>query len=348
MSRNILFFEIEGLRLNVRALLQDLDAVSESKTGLLAVGPYDFMIREEAQRAGWATTSSRESARVLVWFAPDEYVEDADVARLLEKLPELQHVVLVFRRTGRMRAFPGLVLLRSQRFKPFYSLGNFLQFAARSLFVPRWLIRSVRSLGFRLRLNEAVGGRFFKKALPASQEIVLRHRDAPDRELPRLSGVDRVFDILLSFFYCGYFPLAPGTMASLAVAGIAYYLSITLEHILFGKLAITAILATLICFIGEKRAETKIYKTQDPRPVVLDEVAGMSLTLLFLPHSSGWEGFALAFIFFRLFDIFKPGIAWLEKMRWPGVLVFDDLLAGLYAGVLLLGVGTFWPDLLLP
>jgi phosphatidylglycerophosphatase A len=39
-----------------------------------------------------------------------------------------------------------------------------------------------------------------------------------------------------------------------------------------------------------------------------------------------------AFFAFRFFDIFKPGIHWIEERGWPGTIVWDDLLAGLYAG----------------
>jgi phosphatidylglycerophosphatase A len=73
---------------------------------------------------------------------------------------------------------------------------------------------------------------------------------------------------------------------------------------------------------------------KDSSKVVIDEVAGMAITLLFVPHKLLYVFIALAL--FRFFDIVKPlGIKQLEK--WPagwGVMA-DDILAGVYALVLI-------------
>jgi phosphatidylglycerophosphatase A len=73
---------------------------------------------------------------------------------------------------------------------------------------------------------------------------------------------------------------------------------------------------------------------EDPREVVLDEVAGMAVALA-LAGSGGWA-IAAAFFAFRFFDIFKIGVRWVEKRGWPGSIVWDDLIAGVYAGVIIL------------
>jgi phosphatidylglycerophosphatase A len=72
----------------------------------------------------------------------------------------------------------------------------------------------------------------------------------------------------------------------------------------------------------------------DPGRVVIDEVAGMFLTLAFVPLTSltVWAGFVL----FRIFDILKPPpIRALERRGGGWGVMNDDMLAGLYAGVLL-------------
>ena len=78
----------------------------------------------------------------------------------------------------------------------------------------------------------------------------------------------------------------------------------------------------------------------DPREVVVDEVAGLLLTLCFLPLN--WLTFALGFVLFRVFDIAKPfPIKKLEKIRGGWGIVLDDLMAGIYAHLclrILLGV----------
>ncbi len=69
---------------------------------------------------------------------------------------------------------------------------------------------------------------------------------------------------------------------------------------------------------------------KDSSKVVIDEVAGMAISLLYLPHT--WPVAVAGLIAFRFFDIAKPlGIRQLEK--WPkgwGVMA-DDILAGIYA-----------------
>ena len=73
---------------------------------------------------------------------------------------------------------------------------------------------------------------------------------------------------------------------------------------------------------------------KDSNKIVIDEVAGMMITLLFIPVQFK---FVLAgLVFFRFFDIAKP--LFIKKMEllpegW-GVMA-DDVLAGVYANILL-------------
>ena len=76
---------------------------------------------------------------------------------------------------------------------------------------------------------------------------------------------------------------------------------------------------------------------QDPGKFVLDEAAGICLTLLFLPARTGWaEGInlAAAFLAFRVFDITKPPPArQLEHLHGAWGILLDDLAAGVYANI---------------
>ena len=89
----------------------------------------------------------------------------------------------------------------------------------------------------------------------------------------------------------------------------------------------------------------------DPREVVADEVAGQALTFIILSFSIDAilslnrliivtvAGFAL----FRLFDIIKPWPAnRLEKLPAGWGILADDLMAGIYAGILLVIAAKFW------
>jgi phosphatidylglycerophosphatase A len=69
---------------------------------------------------------------------------------------------------------------------------------------------------------------------------------------------------------------------------------------------------------------------KDPSFVVIDEVAGQWITLLLCPIN--WRNAVIAFVLFRLFDIFKPfPIRRIERLPAGWGIVFDDVGAGLYA-----------------
>jgi len=73
---------------------------------------------------------------------------------------------------------------------------------------------------------------------------------------------------------------------------------------------------------------------KDSQLVVVDEFAGMALALFALP--AGWPTALLAFLLFRAFDIVKPfGIARLERLPSGAGVMADDLLAGVYANLIM-------------
>jgi phosphatidylglycerophosphatase A len=70
----------------------------------------------------------------------------------------------------------------------------------------------------------------------------------------------------------------------------------------------------------------------DPGQVVIDEVAGMLVTLFLNPV--GWRGAAGAFLLFRLADILKPYPARrLERLHGGFGIMADDVMAGIYANL---------------
>ena len=79
---------------------------------------------------------------------------------------------------------------------------------------------------------------------------------------------------------------------------------------------------------------------KDPSKVVIDEVAGMCVALLFLPVSVKY--LLSAFILFRFFDIVKPlYIKRLERLPKGWGIMFDDVLAGTYTNILVQAVVWF-------
>ncbi len=134
---------------------------------------------------------------------------------------------------------------------------------------------------------------------------------------------------LATWFGCGLSPRAPGTVGSLGA--VPLHLALCFTHP-----ALHATGVVLIAAAGVWAAQ--LYATErgevDPQRVVIDEVAG-SLIAMGLVRNAHWGVQCAALVAFRVLDIWKPGpIRRLEHLEPAGVgIMFDDLLAGLGAGV---------------
>ncbi len=126
--------------------------------------------------------------------------------------------------------------------------------------------------------------------------------------------------------YSGLVPVAPGTAGSLVGLGLVM-LARAAEQPWLEPLGLLAVLAVGVWAAG---VAERHYGREDPGAVVIDEVAGMSVTLLGIPV--GWGGAVLGFLAFRLFDIVKPFPA-RSAERLPGGwgVMADDVVAGVYA-----------------
>ena len=132
--------------------------------------------------------------------------------------------------------------------------------------------------------------------------------------------------ILSTWFFSGLLPLAPGTFGTLCAVPLVLvlsYLDIKARALL---LVILIIVAVWCSAKSQKQMGRK-----DPPEVVIDEVAGYSLTMFLLPLTI--PSLFLGFVFFRLFDIVKPfPVKSIESRLRGGIgIVGDDLMAGLYA-----------------
>ncbi len=135
-----------------------------------------------------------------------------------------------------------------------------------------------------------------------------------------------------TWFGSGLLPKAPGTWGSLAALPFAWGIESIggQAALLFG-----AILAFAIGVWASARMAQNL-GIKDPGVVVIDEVAGQWLALAFVPLS-GWS-YVAGFLLFRLADITKPWPASLADRRLDGGLgiMLDDMIAGAYAGLVLL------------
>ncbi|MCX8160451.1 MAG: phosphatidylglycerophosphatase A [Candidatus Saccharicenans sp.] len=136
--------------------------------------------------------------------------------------------------------------------------------------------------------------------------------------------------IISTFFGIGLFPLAPGTLASLAMVVLYRYYLYRLSWPLY--------LALLLVIIAAGIYFSSVYarslNLKDPGKVVIDEVAGQLLALFLLRPD--WIILAPAFIVFRFLDIIKPmGVKRLETLPAGWGIMADDLGSGLVVNVLL-------------
>ncbi len=144
---------------------------------------------------------------------------------------------------------------------------------------------------------------------------------------------------LATWFGCGLSPKAPGTVGTLGGLLFAWPLA-TYAHAAPWHFAV---LSALVTPIGIWAAQQVIDATgnNDPQQVVIDEVLGVWLTLAGASHFN-WQSFSLAFVLFRIFDIWKPyPIRNLEKLHGGTGVIVDDLGAGVYAAVVLALLGWF-------
>ena len=136
-------------------------------------------------------------------------------------------------------------------------------------------------------------------------------------------------------FGVGYIRKGGGTVAAVLCCGVWYLAGSTQAgDPSFGIPLMITVFITALGIWSATVVERQWGK--DSYRVVIDEVAGMCLTLLFIPVNV--STILVGLVLFRLFDIFKPlGIRRLEKLRGGWGVMFDDLLAGLYANLLLQG-----------
>ena len=141
--------------------------------------------------------------------------------------------------------------------------------------------------------------------------------------------------LLATWFGSGLLPKAPGTWGSLAALPFAWVI-----QTVGGQIALLAA-AAIVFLIGVWAAERMAREVglKDPGIVVIDEVAGQWFVLAFAPLSI-WT-YVAGFVLFRIADITKPWPVSLADRRVPGGfgIMLDDVIAGLYAGLVLL-IGT--------
>ncbi len=140
--------------------------------------------------------------------------------------------------------------------------------------------------------------------------------------------MSRLCKLISSVFYIGYLPVAPGSMGSFAALFLYYFLK---------ESPVALGIAIAVCFslglLSAGKAE-ELFGGKDSDEIIIDEFTGMLVSLYLLPPTIGYV--VGAFLLFRFFDIVKPvPVGNLERLKGGLGVMADDLMAGLYANLIL-------------
>lgn len=154
-------------------------------------------------------------------------------------------------------------------------------------------------------------------------------------------------EIIATGCYAGYVPVASGTAGSLV--GLLIYIIPGIEQpgflallIALGFVAGVITSAAVAAAVGNELTDSArrakefahidAHQTPDPSIVVIDEIVGMWISLIFLPKSVPLA--IIAFVLFRVFDILKPPPArQVERLAGGWGIMLDDVAAGVYANL---------------
>ncbi len=143
--------------------------------------------------------------------------------------------------------------------------------------------------------------------------------------------------LLATGCYAGYIPIASGTFGTLVGIPLCYLLSMLgpLEGMLF----IVVFAGSAVWISGEAE---RVFKKKDSGLIIIDEMAGLLVTLFLIPWTP--KSVVTGFLLFRLMDIAKPFPIRRLETKLPGGwgVVGDDLLAGIYANVILRVIMRFF------
>ncbi|MFK7981025.1 MAG: phosphatidylglycerophosphatase A [Saprospiraceae bacterium] len=142
--------------------------------------------------------------------------------------------------------------------------------------------------------------------------------------------------IIATAFGAGYVPIAPGTAGALLgcilLAAYTHFIGFNNNTNFQIGFSIIIILTTLAGVWATRNLQAEW--GEDPSKVVIDEVIGVWINLLFVPLN--WQNICIGFVLFRFFDIAKPlGIRKMEAFENGWGVMLDDVLAGIYGNMVL-------------
>ncbi|HEX4044986.1 MAG TPA: phosphatidylglycerophosphatase A [Gammaproteobacteria bacterium] len=133
----------------------------------------------------------------------------------------------------------------------------------------------------------------------------------------------------------GAIPFAPGTFGTLMAIPFYLLLATILPAVYY--VVFVGVFVMLSVWLCERVSQAM--HVHDHPGMVIDEFAGFFVTMMYAP--AGWIWVVMGFILFRIFDIWKPWpIHWLDEKIAGGLgIVLDDVIAGIYALIIMHGIG---------
>ena len=139
--------------------------------------------------------------------------------------------------------------------------------------------------------------------------------------------------IISTFFGAGLYGKMPGTVGSAAALIVAVIISAAGFELHWGLIIAVTVIGTWCSDRYSKKIGIK-----DPPEVVIDEVAGMWISMYAMP-ASYWIP---AFVLFRIIDILKPfPVNAAEKLPGGIGIMADDVLAGVFVNLILLAIKAY-------
>lgn len=140
---------------------------------------------------------------------------------------------------------------------------------------------------------------------------------------------EKIIKLLATGFGSGLSPFAPGTMGTL----VGIPVCLVCLPLSWPARFVSVIILSALAIVVSGRAET-IYSKKDDQRIVIDEIVGFQVAML--PIAITGLNICVAFVLFRIFDIWKPfPVNRLQDLPGGWGVVIDDVAAGIYAGVIM-------------
>tara|TARA_Y100000817_G_C16556174_1_gene411052 strand:- start:55 stop:525 length:471 start_codon:yes stop_codon:yes gene_type:complete len=149
----------------------------------------------------------------------------------------------------------------------------------------------------------------------------------------------KIASYISTFFAIGLVKKFPGSIASL-VAAVIWYIAMFFIDIPAVLILLLNIFIFLIAYYSIVEYQKTTNKT-DPQEIVIDEVSGMSISLIGGAFYFSCSYFLISFFIFRILDFFKPSIVYrFEIDKNDSSILMDDVLSGLITLLVMIPLGS--------